>query len=63
MKKLSITYPWDKVEKGQGFFVPCLDTEAVRIEGLRKALHWRLFDAKAEPRIIAGCIGVWFYRT
>jgi hypothetical protein len=63
MKHLSITYPWSKVEKGQGFFVPCLDTAAIKREGLNKALTLRLFDAKAEPCIIEGRVGVWFYRN
>ena len=62
MKKLKINYPWARLEKGQGFFVPCLDLEAVREEGLRKALHYRLFDARAEPCVRDGFTGVWFFR-
>lgn len=62
MKKLRINYPWARLEKGQGFFVPCLDLEAVREEGLRKALHHRLFDARAEPCVRDGFTGVWFFR-
>jgi hypothetical protein len=62
MKRLSIRYPWQKLERGQGFFVPCLDTDAVKREGLNKALSLRLFDARAEPCIRDGLIGVWFYR-
>jgi len=42
--------------------VPCLDTEAVKLDGLRKALGHRLFDAKAKIGIKAGRFGVWFYR-
>ena len=62
MKKLRINYPWARLEKGQGFFVPCLDLEATREEGLRKALHHRLFDARAEPCVRDGFTGVWFFR-
>ena len=62
MSQLSIRYPWKGLEKGQGFFVPCLDTEAIKREGLNKALSLRLFDARAEPCIRGGLIGVWFYR-
>ena len=62
MKKLRINYPWAQLERGQGFFVPCLDLEAVREEGLRKALHYRLFDARAEPCVRDGIIGVMFSR-
>ena len=56
----SIRFPWDKTERGQGFFVPCLDTEAVRIRGLNQALRYR--DARAIAGIRNGIIGVWFYR-
>jgi len=62
MKQLSIRYPWKGLEKGQGFFVPCLDTAAIKREGLNKALSMRLFDARAEPCIRGELIGVWFYR-
>lgn len=62
MKRLSIHYPWHKTEPGQGFFVPCLDTDAVRTEGLNQALKHRIFNAKAETCIQKGFIGVWFYR-
>lgn len=62
MKQLSIRYPWKGLESGQGFFVPCLDTAAIKREGLNKALSLRLFDAKAIPCIRGGLIGVLFYR-
>ena len=63
MKTLLIQYPWRQVEKGQGFFVPCLDVARVQTEGLNAALTERLFDAKAYPAIRDGLIGVWFFRT
>ena len=62
MMKLKIHYPWEKTEKGQGFFVPCLDTDAVREEGLRAAVSHRMLDARAMPGIRDGLIGVWFFR-
>ena len=62
MKNLLIHYPWKKVDRGQSFFVPCLDTEAVRRQGLNEALKLRLFDAKAVPCIQNGFIGVLFHR-
>ena len=62
MKTSSIQFPWTKVEKGQGFFVPCLDTDSVREEGLKQAVRLRLLDAKAYPAVRNGLIGVWFYR-
>ena len=60
---LTVHYPWTKVERGQGFFVPGLDTEAVREEGLKKATFLHLFDAHARVGIRGGLMGVWFYRT
>jgi hypothetical protein len=62
MKNLKIIYPWKKTEQGQGFFVPCLDPETIRTEGLKRALDLRLFDAQAQPGIRKGLTGVWFYR-
>ena len=62
MKQLLIRYPWKGLEKGQGFFGPCLDTAEIKREGLNKALSLRLFDARATPCIRDGLIGVWFYR-
>ncbi len=61
-KTLRVTYPWSQLEKGQGFFVPCLDTEAVKLDGLRKALAHRLLYVKATVGVKNGLIGVWFHR-
>ena len=55
-------FPWRSVEKGQGFFVPCLDVEKVRQAGLNAALRHRVFDAKAYPAIKDRLSGVWFFR-
>jgi hypothetical protein len=59
--QLRIHYPWKQLERGQGFFVPCLDTEAVKQDGLQKALGHRLFLAKARVGIKDGLIGVFFH--
>ena len=61
-KSLQIKYPWPQLKRGDGFFVPCLDTEAVKTDGLRDALRHRIFNAKAEAGIKAGKVGVWFHR-
>lgn len=61
-RSYSTLFPWKKTEKGQGFFVPCLDVEKTRLAGLDRALSERLFDAKAYPAVKDGLIGVWFYR-
>ena len=58
---LRVQYPWKRLERGQGFFVPCLDTEAVKRDGLQQALKYRLFLAKARVGIKGGLIGVLFY--
>lgn len=60
-KTLQVTYPWSQLKRGQGFFVPCLDTEAVIQDGLRKALAHRIFHAKASVGVKNGLIGVWFH--
>ena len=62
MKVSSIHFPWEKLEKGQGFFVPCLDTDVVRETGLRKAVFSRLRDARATTGIYEGFTGVFFFR-
>lgn len=55
-------YPWDKVEKGQGFFVPALDLDGVRLAGLKAAVRCRYTDMDALYCIMDGLIGVFFYR-
>ena len=62
MKTVCVHWPWSKVKTGQGFFVPCLDTEAVRKKGLSEALKSRVFNAKTRVGIKDGRIGVWFSR-
>lgn len=55
-------YPWDKVEKGQGFFVPALDLDAVRLAGLKAAVRYRYTDMDAMYVIMQGQLGVLFFR-
>jgi hypothetical protein len=55
-------YPWNRLEKGQGFFVPALDLEAVRQAGLLAAVPLRIKDARAQFGIRRGRLGVLFYR-
>lgn len=55
-------YPWAKLEKGQGFFVPALDLEAERRAGLLAAVPLHLKDARAAFVIRRGRLGVFFYR-
>ena len=58
----SALFPWSRVERGYGFFVPCIDTEKTRQAGLNEALRQRIFGAKAYPAIKDGLMGVWFFR-
>ena len=62
MKVSSIRFPWETLEKGQGVFIPCLDTDEVRELGLRKAVLCRVLDARASTGIHEGFTGVLFYR-
>jgi hypothetical protein len=62
MKVSSIRFPWETLDKGQGFFIPCLDTDEVREQGLKKAVFCRLRDARAKAGIYQGFTGVMFYR-
>jgi len=62
MKKLAIKYPWSQLEKGQGFFVPCLDLEKTKEEGLKASVSARRFDAKAYVGTFKGRLGVLFVR-
>jgi hypothetical protein len=62
MTRLLVKYPWQRLEKGQGFFVPCLDTSFIKEEGLRAAVSARRFDAKAYIGVVSGRLGVLFVR-
>jgi hypothetical protein len=59
---LQVRYPWATLNRGEGFFVPSLDVEKTKAEGLGKALGFHLFDARATIGIRAGLMGVWFFR-
>ena len=61
-KTLRVKYPWSQLERGQGFFVPCIDPQTVKADGLHEALRYRLFDARGRIGVKNGFIGVWFYR-
>ena len=61
MPQYSHLFPWARTEKGQWFFVPCINTEEVRLAGLNEALRQRIFGAKAYAAIKDGRCGVWFY--
>jgi len=60
--KYSKAFPWPRIEKGQGFFVPCVNTAEVIRAGMNEALRHRVLDAKAYPAVHKGLSGVWFFR-
>ena len=60
--RYSKLFPWNRVEKGQGFFVPCLKVDEVQKAGLNEALRHRVFDAKCYPAVHKRLSGVWFFR-
>lgn len=60
MKK-TIQYPWKQLKRGQGFFVPALDTEKAKEEGLKAAFAARV-KAKAYVGIKSKQLGVLFLR-
>lgn len=62
MNYSKINLPWTRLEKGQGFFVPCLDFEKMKEYGLIKAVSVRILDGQAVPGIKDGAAGVWFFR-
>lgn len=60
--RLPYRFLWKQLSKGEGFFIPCLDTAKVRHEAMLAALRARIFDAKGVEGIQDGLIGVWLYR-
>jgi CMP-2-keto-3-deoxyoctulosonic acid synthetase len=56
-----VRFPWSELEKGQGFFVPCLDIQKVRMLGLRAALPYK-FEVDAVAGVYKKHIGVYFVR-
>lgn len=61
-RSFRVHYPWQKTPVGGGFFVPSLNLELVRENGLRAAVHHKI-KAKAQYGIVGGRIGVLFTRV
>lgn len=62
MKNLIVKYPWKQLERGQGFFIPCIDIAKTREEGLKAAVSFRVFNAKTKVGVVNGRLGVLFVR-
>jgi hypothetical protein len=61
MKKLVHQLPWKQLKKGQGFFIPCLNTEHTRLEIAKEAIGAGVFG-KTHIGIFNGRLGVLFVR-
>ena len=59
MKKLEVDYPWALMEKGDAIFVPTLNYEITKEEGLKAALLYRL-NIETRFGIFDGKLGVLF---
>lgn len=59
MTNLTVLYPWSRLKKGEGFFIPSLDPETTRRELLIDALKHRVYG-KATVGIKGGKLGVLF---
>ena len=57
-------FPWNKLARGEGFFVPTLDVEGTLLAGLKAGilLHKERDKPLAEIGIYKGQLGVMFYR-
>ena len=56
MMNYSALFPWRRLEKGQGFFIPCVNTEEVRLAGLNEALRQRVrSESQAAKRLARPC--------
>lgn len=62
MKYSRIKFPWQQLERGQGFFLPCLNYAEAREYVLKQAVQARIFYLKASPGIMDGFAGIWFFR-
>ena len=60
---LKVLYPWQSLKTDEGFFVPSLDTEHTRGEGIRQGLRQGMRYPAGQCVIKDGQTGVWFYLT
>lgn len=58
---MRVKFPWERLEPGQGFFVPCLHFEPIKEMGLRSAVPFR-YKVDVVPGIKGGRLGLWFIR-
>jgi hypothetical protein len=54
--------PWDELGEDDAFFVPAIDLERTRNEGLRQSMRYKIPLVKTAYVIVHGRLGVLFYR-
>jgi len=59
---IKVHYPWSTTPVKGGFFVPTLQLEKVKLDGLKAAIYNKV-KATAEFGIKDGKLGVWFTRV
>jgi hypothetical protein len=60
-RRIRVHYPWAKTPVKGGFFVPTLELERVKEDGLRAAVFHKM-KAKAQFGVVDGRLGVLFIR-
>jgi len=60
--KVSVHFPWIDTPVKGGFFVPTLELEQIREDGLRAAVFYKM-TGKATYVVKDGRLGVWFTRV
>ncbi len=59
---MKVNYPWSETPPGGWFFVPSLNPEQTRMEGLQAAIHYQIFKIDVEVGVYKGRYGVKFSR-
>ena len=62
VRKIKVHYPWNKTPVGGGFFVPTLNLEQTREDGLRAAVFYKM-KGKSVFIVKDTRLGVWFTRV
>jgi hypothetical protein len=62
MNASHLNIPWDKVEKGCGFFIPAVDPITMREPVLKSAVRARVWGVVLYG-VKNGCMGLLFIRT
>jgi len=61
-RRIRVHYPWAKTPRGGAFFVPTLELERVKEDGLRAAVYHKI-KARTQFGVVDGRLGVLFIRS